>query len=160
MPDQTCSNIIFFEERAKTDRVKPCNNILAIELTIENINVAIVLVNTGSSSGIIFKSTLERMEINLSEITESPIPLVGFSGEAIMTLGSINLPVKSWRITRFVEFLVINRSASYNTIVGTPWLNSMQAIPSTYHMCLKFPSPHRTTTIQGDRKISQVCFAS
>ncbi|KAF8093434.1 hypothetical protein N665_0383s0062 [Sinapis alba] len=116
MPDRTGSDIFFSEERATTDPVKPHNNLLVVELTIANIDVARVLVDTGSLDDIIFKSTLERMEVNLSEITESPILLVGLSGEATITLGSINLPVKVGSITRVVEFLVINPHASYNNV--------------------------------------------
>ncbi|XP_013669043.1 uncharacterized protein LOC106373415 [Brassica napus] len=38
-----------------------------------------------------------------------------------------------------MEFLVIDHPASYNAIVGTHWINSVQAVPSTYHLCLNFP---------------------
>ncbi|KAF8105148.1 hypothetical protein N665_0162s0027 [Sinapis alba] len=119
-----------------------------------------VLVDTGSSADILFKITLDIMEINLSEIMEIPIPLVGFSGEATVTLGSINLAVKAGSITKVIEFLVIDLPTSYNAIVGTPWLNSMQEIPSTYNMCLKFSTPHGIETIWGDRKVLQVCFSA
>lgn len=59
-----------------------------------------------------------------------------------------------------MEFVVINRPASYNAIVGTPWLNSMQAVLSTFHMCLKFPTPYGIETIWGDWRMSQVFFAA
>ena len=118
------------------DPVKPPNDLLFVELTIQNIDIARILVDTGSSADIIFKSTLERMRICPSENAEDPNPIVGLSGEATMTLGTINLLVKACSMTKIMEFLVIDRPASYNAIVGTPWLNSMQAVPSTYHMCL------------------------
>ena len=72
-----------------------------------------------------------------------------------MALGSINPSV----VTKIVEFFVVDRPASYNAIVGTPWLYSMRAIPSTFHLCLMFPTPHGIETIEGDLKVSQVCFA-
>ena len=158
MPNQTGSNVISFKERATIDPIKPLNDLLVVELTIQNIDVARILVDTGSSADIIFKNTLERMEINPSEIAEDPNPIVGLSGEATMTLGTINLLVKADSMTKIVEFWVIDRPTSYNAIVGTPWLNSMQAIPSTYHMCLKFPTPRGTETNWGDRRNSRVCF--
>ena len=124
---------------------RPIQNIdiarILVELTIQNIDIARILVDTGSSADIISKSTLERMEISQSEIAEDPNPVVGLLGEATMTLGTINLSVKAERTTKIVEFLVIDRPASYKATVGTPWLNSMQAVPSTYQMCLKFPTP-------------------
>ncbi|WZZ44803.1 hypothetical protein YC2023_041062 [Brassica napus] len=35
----------------------------------------------------------------------------------------------------------------------------MQEVPSTYHMCLKLPTPRGIEIIWGDRRISRVCFA-
>ncbi|XP_013601261.1 uncharacterized protein LOC106412612 [Brassica napus] len=100
------------------------------------------------------------MEISPSKNTEDSNPVVGVSGEATMTLGTINLSVKVDSMTKIVEFLLIDQPASYNAIVGTPWRNSMQAVMSTYHMCLKFPTPRGIETIWGDRRISRVCFAA
>ena len=152
MPSLIGSDDISFKERATADQAKPRND--------PEYRCSEILVDTGSSADIIFKNTLERMGIRLSEIVETPSPLVRLSGKATMTLGSINLAVKAESITKVVEFLVIDFPASYNAIAGTPWINSMQAVPSTFHMCLKFPSPHGIETIWGDRRISQVCFSA
>ncbi|XP_013608066.1 PREDICTED: uncharacterized protein LOC106314792 [Brassica oleracea var. oleracea] len=126
------------------------------ELTIQDIDIARVLVDTRCSANIIYKSTLERMEIDLCAVTEGPIPIFGLSGYATMTLGSIDLVVKAGSVIKVTEFLVIDRPTSYNAIVGTPWLNSMRAIASTFHLCLKFPTPRGVETIQGDRRMSQI----
>ena len=119
-----------------------------------------ILVDTGSSADIIFKSTVERMEINPSQITRPSSPLHGLSGEVTMTLGSINLCVKAGSVEKGVEFLVVDRPGSYNAIIRTSWMNSMQAVPSTYHLCLKYRTLFGIETIYGDLKASQVCFAS
>ena len=160
MYDQTGSDVISFKERATTDPVKPLNDILVVELTIQNIDIERILVDTGSSADIIFKSTNERIWICPSKIAEDLNPVVGLSGEETMTLGTINVSVKADSMTKIVEFLVIDRPASYNVIIGTPLLNSMQAVPSTYHMCLKFPTLHGIETIWIDRRTSRVCSAA
>ncbi|XP_013739462.1 uncharacterized protein LOC106442308 [Brassica napus] len=149
------TDVVSFKDRATADQAKPHNDLLVIELTIKDIDIARVLVDTGCSANIIYKSTLERMEIDLCAITERPSPIFRLSGNATMTLGSIDLVVKAWSVTKVTEFLVIDRPTSYNAIVGTPWLNSMRAIPSTFHLCLKFPTPRGVETIQGDRRMSQ-----
>ena len=159
MPNSN-SDSISFKERATIDLIKPLNDLLVIELTIQNMDVARILVDTGSLADIIFKNTLERMEIDPSKIAENASPLVGFSGEVTMTLGTINLTVRAGSVVKIIEFLVVDRSMFYNTIVGTPWLYSMQAVPSTYHMCLKFPTPCGIETIWGDRRTLQVCYAA
>ncbi|XP_013700338.2 uncharacterized protein LOC106404140 [Brassica napus] len=138
--DSTDTDVIYFKGRATVNQTKPRNDLLVIELTIQNIDVARILIDTGSLANIIFKSTLERMKIDPSEIAENPSPLVGLSGETTLALGSINLIVKAGTTEKITEFLVADRPASYNVIMGTPWLNLMQAIQSTYHLCLKLAS--------------------
>ncbi|KAL0677561.1 hypothetical protein Bca4012_005542 [Brassica carinata] len=44
--------------------------------------------------------------------------------------------------------------------MGTPWLNTMRAIPSTYHLCLKFPTPNGVEVIWGNPRVSQVCYTA
>ena len=145
---------------ATVDQAKPRNDLLVIELTIRDIDIARVLIDTGSSVDIIFKDTLEKMKIDLSEIVENPTPLVGLSGEATIAFRSINLLVKVGTMMKVTEFLVVDHPASYNVITGMPWLNSMRAIPSTYHLCLKFPNPNGIEVIWGNPRVSQGCFAA
>ena len=160
MRDSTCANVISFKGGETIDRAKPRNDLLVIELTIRDIDVARVLIDTGSSADIIFKDTLEKMGISQSEIAKCPSPLLGLSGETTMAYGSIRLAVKAGTVTNITEFLVVDRPASYNVIMGTPWLNTMRAIPSTYHLCLKFPTPNGVEVIWGNPRVSQVCFAA
>ncbi|CAG7870177.1 unnamed protein product [Brassica rapa] len=76
-----------------------------------------------------------------------------------MAYGSIRLAVKAGTVTNITEFLVVDRPASYNVIMGTPWLNTMRAIPSTYHLCLKFPTPNGVEVIWGNPRVSQQRYA-
>jgi len=34
----------------------------------------------------------------------------------------------------------------------------MKAIPSSYHQCIKFPTPRGVETIRGDQEASQTCY--
>ncbi|KAF3527124.1 hypothetical protein F2Q69_00046504 [Brassica cretica] len=62
-------DVVSLKDRATANQVKPHNDLLVIEMTIQDIDVARVLVDTGCSANIIYKSTLERMEIDLCAIT-------------------------------------------------------------------------------------------
>ncbi|KAG2282819.1 hypothetical protein Bca52824_054039 [Brassica carinata] len=79
------------------------------------------------------------MGIDLRDMNPSSRTLTGFNGSSEKMIWKIRLPVYAGDVTRTVKFSVIVAKAPYNAILGTPWLHSMKAIPSTYHQCIKFP---------------------
>ncbi|KAL0645025.1 hypothetical protein Bca4012_043316 [Brassica carinata] len=104
-----------------------------------------------------FPTTPTRTSTDIREGPEAD--LLGKAPRKVsMTLGSIQLPVMAKEITKIVEFAVVDHPAIYNVIMGTPWLNVMQAVPSTFHLGLKFPTPSGVATIWGCQKQSRLCF--
>uniref|UniRef100_A0A0D3AW35 Uncharacterized protein n=1 Tax=Brassica oleracea var. oleracea TaxID=109376 RepID=A0A0D3AW35_BRAOL len=80
--------------------------------------------------------------------------LTGFNGSSETILGTIRLPVRACGVTRTVKFAVVITKAPYHAILG--WLHSMQAVPSTYHQCVKFPGTDgRIKTLRGDQKAAR-----
>ncbi|KAL0656175.1 hypothetical protein Bca4012_076759 [Brassica carinata] len=53
-------------------------------------------------------------------------------------------------VTKIDDFAVVDNPAIYNVIMGTPWINAMKAVPSTYHLIIKFPTPNGTTATAPD----------
>ncbi|KFK36506.1 hypothetical protein AALP_AA4G133100 [Arabis alpina] len=149
---------ITFDEQDTEGLDQPHNDPLVINLTVYDFNIARVLIDTGSSVDVIFKKTLERMKIDLSIIKGQPKPITGFSGEITMTMGTVRLPVQADNVKKMVDFTVSDHPTIYNIIMGTPWLNQMQAVPSTYHLCLKFPTPIGVKMIWDNQKESHMCF--
>ncbi|KAG7556949.1 Ubiquitin-conjugating enzyme/RWD-like [Arabidopsis suecica] len=119
----------------------PHDDALVITLDVVNFEVTRCLIDTGSSVDLIFLSTLQRMGISKADIIGPPAPLVAFTSDTSMSLGNIKLPVLTAGVPKIVEFIVFDRPAAYNIILGTPWIYQMKAIPSTYHQCAKFPTP-------------------
>ena len=130
----------------------PHNDCLLVEVDISDCEVTKVLVDTGSSVDLIFKNTLEKMKLSLSDMKPSTRSLTGFNESSDTMLGTIRLRVHTQGVTKTIKFSVIDVRAPYNAILGTPWIHAMKAIPSTYHQCVKFPgNDGRVIILHGDQ---------
>ena len=134
----------------------PHNNLLLVVLGIGEYDVTKILIDTGSPVDLIFRGTLQKMGVDLDDIKASSRTLSGFNGSSETILGTIRLPVRACGVTRMVKFAVVSTKAPYHAILGTPWIHSMLAIPSTYHQCIKFPGTDDTIkTLRGDQKAAR-----
>lgn len=65
-------------------------------------------------------------------------PLVGFGGTKVFSMGTITLLVTiemyPQQLTKEVNFLVIDCSSTYSTIIGRPTLNARRATMTTSHL--------------------------
>lgn len=67
------------------------------------------------------------------------------------------LPIQVGPIVKNIVFQVLEKDLTYNILLGHPWIHEMQAIPSTYHQCLKFPVNGQEVTILDDYNNPQTC---
>ena len=70
----------------------------------------------------------QQMNLGREQLRPVYSPLVGFGGMKVQPVGIISLPVVveayPQQVMRYVNFLVVDCSSSYNAIIGRPTLNS------------------------------------
>ena len=55
-------------------------------------------------------------------------------------------------------FLVVDCSFAYNAILRRPTLNSWNAVTSTYHLMIKFPTEYRVGEVRRDQVAARKCY--
>ena len=122
----------------------PHDDPLVIRAVIANKTIHRVLVDNGSSTDIIFASDFDKMGIVREKLEPVNAYLRGFSREIVLPLGSIQLVLTlgnpPCQATTTVRFLIVDAPSAYNMLLGRPSLNIIRAIPSAYHMVIKFPT--------------------
>jgi len=100
----------------------PHTDALVITLTIANYQTRRILVDTGSSTDILFKSAFDYMGVPREKVVLVSCQLQGFAGEKVLPLGSIDLPVTAGTYPRqkviMVKFLIVDKVSAYNAIIG------------------------------------------
>ncbi|XP_074373845.1 uncharacterized protein LOC141714212 [Apium graveolens] len=122
----------------------PQDDPLVIMPIIGNCPIMRVLVDNGASVNIFFHDTILRMGYNDSQLTPSDVPIYGFNQVEFQVEREIQLPLtigeEPREATQILNFQVIKEASTYNAIMGRTWIHAFKAVPSTYHMVLKFPT--------------------
>ena len=63
-------------------------------------------------------------------------------------------------VTHMLNFLVIKVVISYNAILGRTDINAFQAVASTYHLKIKFPTKNGVGMEKGDQKLARSCYVA
>ncbi|GMN46311.1 hypothetical protein TIFTF001_015481 [Ficus carica] len=140
---QDSTPITFTDDEA--DRLlHPHNDALIGEIRVAGNVIRRVLIDNGSSTDIMFMDAFLRLKIEGAALTPARTPLYGFSGECVQAAGTVSFPVTIGdgpeRVTRMIEFIVVDLPSVYNVILGKPTLNAIKAVISTYHRAIKFPT--------------------
>ena len=142
----------------------PHNDPLVIRAVVANKIIHRVLIDNGSSADIIFVSSFDNMGIGRERLEPVNTHLRGLSGEKVLPLGSIQLVLTlgdpPCQATTTVRFLIVDASSTYNVLLGRPSLNTIKAIPSAYHMVIKFPTTNGVGMVQGDQRMARECYSA
>ncbi|KAH6772287.1 hypothetical protein C2S51_010691 [Perilla frutescens var. frutescens] len=138
----------------------PYHDALVISVLISNYMIKRTLIDGGSSTNVIFLSTLKGMQVPEAHIVKKLMTLIGFSSEHKTTIGEITLPVYTEGVNLHTKFQIIDAPSTYNVILGRPWIHELKAVLSTYHQVIRFPTPWGIRQIRGEQITSRDCYRS
>ncbi|XP_074377001.1 uncharacterized protein LOC141718519 [Apium graveolens] len=142
----------------------PQDDLLVITPIIGNCLVMRVLVDNGASVDILFHDIFIRMGYNDSQPTPSNAPIYGFNHVECKVERAIQLLVtigeEPREATQMLNFQVVKAASTYNAIIGRTGIHAFKAVPSTYHMVLKFPTRNGVGEMKGDQKMARSCYVA
>ena len=124
---------------------------LFIVVKCQNMVIARVLIDNGSSLNVCPLATLDLMGVDRGDLKPSSITVRAFDGSKRGVLGEVELQVEIGPQQFSIPFQVLEIPRSFNLLLGRPWIHSAGAIPSSLHQMVKFISNGQVVTILGEQ---------
>ncbi|MQM06365.1 hypothetical protein Taro_039186 [Colocasia esculenta] len=122
---------------------------LCVTLTINKVAIDVALVDTRASINVCPLSTLRACNISERQLQPTPTTIAAYDNSRRACHGIITLQAELGPLVMSVEFYVLNIDHTYKAILGSPWIESLGAVPSTAHQCLKFPFQGRIVKVKS-----------
>ena len=100
-------------------------------------NVPMSLVDNGSAINVCPLRTAKKLGIKNEELTPSTQGIRAYDNTRRQAVGTIILNITTGAIKRRTKFQVVDIKASFNLLLGRPWLHELKAIPSSLHQKVK-----------------------
>ncbi|KAJ1698478.1 hypothetical protein LUZ63_006990 [Rhynchospora breviuscula] len=140
----------------------PHDDIIVLMLRIHGTRVRRILVDTGSSADVLYFDALRQLNLATYPLTPMDTPLVGFAGDRVIPLGTLELEVEFGEspnsVVKMIKFIVVNAPSAYNAILGRKSLNDVGAVASTKHLMIKFPTRLGVGVVKGDQQKARECY--
>ena len=159
--------VLGFSADDKIGTIQPHNDALVVTLKIEGYDVKRVLVDQGSTVKIMYPDLYNGLNLKLEDLTAYNSPLVSFEGKTVTSRGQIRLPIQTGLDVVEVNFIVVDANfivvdaySLYTAIVAKPWLHALEAVSSTLHQKVKYPSNGQVKEIVGSQSMARQCMVA
>ena len=116
-----------------------------------------VLVDLGSTVEVMYPNLYKGLNLRPEDLTAYDSPLISFKGKNVVPKGQIRLPIQTGSKVVEVDFIVVDAYSPYTAIVARPWIHALEAVSSTLHQKIKYPSGGQVEEICGDQAIARQC---
>ena len=85
---------------------------------------------------------------------------MSFERKVVIPKGQIKLPVQTGLEVVEVYFIVVDAYSPYTAIVARPWLHTLEAVSSTQHQKVKYPTKGQVKEILEDQFVARQCLVA
>ena len=121
-----------------------------VTLKIEGYDVKRVLVDQGSTVEVMYPNLYKGLGLRSEDLITYNSPLISFEGKTVTPKGQIRLLIQTGSEVVEVNFIVVDANSPYTAIVARPWFHALEAVSSTLHQKVKYPSRGRVEEIVGN----------
>ena len=115
------------------------------------------MVDQGSAIEIMYPDLYKGLNLKPEDLTAYESPLVSFEGKTVIPKGQIRLPIQTDSEVMEVDFIVVDSYSPYIAIVAKPWLYALEAVFSTLHQKVKYPSEGLVKEVLGSQSVARQC---
>ena len=119
-----------------------------------------VLVDLGSAVEVMYPDLYKGLNLRPKDLMAYDSPLISFEGKTVVPKGQIRLPIQTRLEVVEVNFIVVDAYSPYTAIVARPWIHALEAVSSTLHQKVKYPSGGRVEEIRGDQVMARQCMVA
>ena len=152
--------VMGFSDEDKIGTIQPHDDALVITLQIGGYDVKRVMVDQDSAAEIMYPKLYKGLNVKVEDLTPYSSPLVSFEGKIIIPKGQVRLPVQTGSEVVGVDFIVVDTYSPNTVIVARPWLHTLEAVSSTLHQKVKYPSEGQIKEILGDKSLARQCLVA
>ena len=147
-----CVTKITFSDDDLLLGTKPHNRPLYTAGFVRGQNVSRILIDDGSAVNIIPLKTVKELGIPMDELLESRLMIQGFNQEGQRAIGRIILDLHIDGMQSSPLLHVIDSKATYNILLGRPWIHENSVVPSSLHQCFKYIKNGEVKKVVADSK--------
>ena len=152
--------VLGFLDEDKMGTIQPHDDALVVTLRIGEYDVRRVMIDQGSVADVMYPDLYNGLGLKPEHLTTYNSPLMSFEGRMVVPKGQIRLSVQTGTDVVEVDFIVMDVFSPYTAILGRPWLHTLDAVSSTLHQKVKYPSEGQVLEIVGNQVAAQQCLVA